>query len=480
MKDRYVRLTGAVLLALALLAGCQATPEQPVVVQKDMEQMIGMAQQTLVHAQGALAERLGAPESLQMELVSAKGKLMVHVDAAVTLPDVPTIPTVRVGMSRFSQEDVKRLYDTLCGNAVPVSPLDTQLTQAYKMRLIQDLMEQKQSGKLDDMKYESMEQLDAAIAQVMAEAAGLPEHFERVEPDFSFETQEDGSEWQAIRVAPDDATLSDLYISNSPEGMGQCHAQYFRDLSYAAALSQILVSGVYYSGEETHSPYFVPPEMSEADARKLAEETVSALGLTELVCSAGRAAALYNSMTEAEDAPRRGIYEFMFTRQIGGVPITYTGDDGSSIDATKEDVEAGFFAMPWLYEKVRVIIDNDGVLCLVWNSPYVVQETVAEDTAMLPFEDIRNTFEKMITVVGNVYDTSENGLTCDMTVTEARLGLMRVTEKDIGASGLVIPVWDFFGYIERSDGIKTSQDACRALLTINAIDGSVIDRNFGC
>ena len=469
----------AVVVAFTLLTGCQATPKTPVVVQKDMEQMIGMAQQTTVHTQGALAERLGAPESLHMELVSAKGKLVVHVDAAVTLPDVPAISTVRVGMGRFSQEDVKRLYDTLCGGATPVDPMNTTLTQGFMMRTIQDLLDQKESGKLDDMKYESMEQLDAAIAQVMAEAAGLPEHFERVEPNFSFEQQEDGGEWLALRVAPDDATLSDLFISNSPEGMGQCHAEYYRDLSYTAALSHILVSGVHYSNEETHSKYFVPPQMSEADAKKLAEETVSALGLTELVCSAGRAAALYNSMTEAEDAPRRGVYEFMFTRQIGGVTITYTGDDGSSIDATKEDVEAGFFAMPWLYEKVRMIIDDGGVLCLVWNSPYVVQETVTEDTAMLPFEDICNTFEKMITVVGNVYDTSENGLTCDMTVTEARLGLMRVTEKDIGASGLVIPVWDFFGYIERSDGIKTSQDGCRALLTINAIDGSVNYRNIG-
>jgi hypothetical protein len=226
--------------------------------------------------------------------------------------------------------------------------------------------------------------------------------------------------------------------------------------------------------------------MSEEDARGLAEETAAKLGLDDFICSGSRMDALYHPGAEAEDAPRKGVYEFMFTRRIGGVNITYTADDGNIInnisgkaDAISGENEEDFYFKPWMFEKVRIFIDDEGVLCLIWNSPYAVKGTVTENTALLPFEDIHNTFDKMITVAHNTYDTSEDNLTCDMYITEARLGLMRVTEKDIGTSGLVIPVWDFFGYYEDSEGNVYGRNGYCSMLTINAIDGSIIDRGFG-
>jgi hypothetical protein len=73
----------------------------------------------------------------------------------------------------------------------------------------------------------------------------------------------------------------------------------------------------------------------------------------------------------------------------------------------------------------------------------------------------------------------------DMTVTEARLGLMRVIEQNNTKQGLLIPVWDFFGSTTQTvvqDGkeyVDTYKSATRSLLTINAIDGAVIDRQQG-
>ena len=56
---------------------------------------------------------------------------------------------------------------------------------------------------------------------------------------------------------------------------------------------------------------------------------------------------------------------------------------------------------------------------------------------------------------------------------------MRVTEQDIGTRGLLIPVWDFFGSYEDSRGTVFSESSYRSMLTINAIDGSIIDREIG-
>ena len=38
---------GTMLLVIGLFAGCQATPQQPIVIQKDTEQMIEKARETL-------------------------------------------------------------------------------------------------------------------------------------------------------------------------------------------------------------------------------------------------------------------------------------------------------------------------------------------------------------------------------------------------------------------------------------------------
>ena len=69
MKAFKIVLTA--VLTVVFITGCQATPEKPVVIQKDMEQMIEKAQQTPEASemqQSILAERLGAPERLQLEL----------------------------------------------------------------------------------------------------------------------------------------------------------------------------------------------------------------------------------------------------------------------------------------------------------------------------------------------------------------------------------------------------------------------------
>ncbi|NLB42889.1 MAG: hypothetical protein GX815_11660, partial [Clostridiales bacterium] len=66
--------------------------------------------------------------------------------------------------------------------------------------------------------------------------------------------------------------------------------------------------------------------------------------------------------------------------------------------------------------------------------------------------------------------------------------LMRVTEQDVGDSGLVIPVWDFFGTLtlkskpgqpNLAEGDDGGRYTYTSFLTINAIDGSIIDRELG-
>ena len=141
------------------------------------------------------------------------------------------------------------------------------------------------------------------------------------------------------------------------------------------------------------------------------------------------------------------------------------------------------YAQPWLFEKLRIFVDGEGIRFLLWNSPSSLEEVVTENTAMLPFEDIQSIFEKMMPIVDNPHIVTSSEWTSDIYIHEVRLGLMRVTERDIGQSGLLVPVWDFLGHSERvhvdEEPIIEGQSGYTSMLTINAIDGSIIDRLAG-
>ena len=87
------------LLVVVIAAGCYPTPESPIVVGKDVDIMLDKAQaidpQTESGAAVDLYERLHAPQTYTAELVSKGGKLTVHVDASIELPDCE-LPIYRI------------------------------------------------------------------------------------------------------------------------------------------------------------------------------------------------------------------------------------------------------------------------------------------------------------------------------------------------------------------------------------------------
>ena len=67
-------------------------------------------------------------------------------------------------------------------------------------------------------------------------------------------------------------------------------------------------------------------------------------------------------------------------------------------------------------------------------------------------------------------------------VTHASLSLQRIMERDSYTTGLLVPVWNFYGTItyEQTDGEPLDlQSGHTPLISINAIDGSVVDVDKG-
>ena len=140
----------------------------------------------------------------------------------------------------------------------------------------------------------------------------------------------------------------------------------------------------------------------------------------------------------------------------------------------------------WFYESCNFIVSDDGIETFSWRSPNTYTEVVTADTAMLPFDRIDEIFRKMILVryesnaAGNA-----TGKLFSYHVDRVSLDLQRVLEQGSQDTGLLIPVWNFYGSFEfqytNGDhyGSEIEQGFRKPLLSINAIDGSIIDLREG-
>ena len=139
------------------------------------------------------------------------------------------------------------------------------------------------------------------------------------------------------------------------------------------------------------------------------------------------------------------------------------------------------------FELFQICVDNEGVLQVSYNNPLDVLGVMTPAADLLPFSQIQSVFEKMILVVNNqteaeIWNKDENSkLTSEYYISSVRLGLTSVSESSDSHTRLLIPVWCFYGYSETcvNDGEPESlgTNGQRVLLTINAIDGTVVEQS---
>ena len=114
-------------------------------------------------------------------------------------------------------------------------------------------------------------------------------------------------------------------------------------------------------------------------------------------------------------------------------------------------------------------VTDEGVVQFEMLNPLDVNEIVTEYTKMKDFESIMDIFKKMILIV---HANVPEGQVRTINIERVELGLMRVSEPNSLDTGVIVPVWDFYGHLDGTSNGTTH-------LTINAIDGSIIDRRVG-
>ena len=480
------------LICIFLLA-CVPTPEEEIVSRKDTNTMLESVE-TVEEPQESIAAAVGAPKTLHVtkECNSSCMEISVSIDADVVLPDTNKIPMAHIRKGAFSEDFLRRVMHVLGKDSKPIEVFP----KSYYQDIAKGLMEQRDSGDLD--KYDSVEEINKAIIEVLAEADAAPD-----EPVYSDRDQatEADSMYREDGTQVSRGLIRDLdWWVSSWCGFSDIGTIYYifcepRSIEYSRNIHEMIAFQNAYNFRnplEFAQPMIdkgmirmTLPERSIEDAQKEAQRVVTELGLSDdFTLTHARLAPLMEYAAEAQEHGCKAIYEFLFTRQINGVNVTFTNDlySNGSYEETPEDA----VAPEWRYERVRVYVDDQGLFAFYYDgSPYEITEITSQNVRVLTLDDAIAAFEQRL---GIAYADTLNRVEkkdASIRITEIRLGLTRVLEQNADGQAYLVPSWTFFGVKQLYDNKYVSgwegegYDGTTEILTINAIDGSVIDRNKG-
>ncbi|MGI6689785.1 MAG: DUF6034 family protein [Christensenellales bacterium] len=162
---------------------------------------------------------------------------------------------------------------------------------------------------------------------------------------------------------------------------------------------------------------------------------------------------------------------FHFTRLVNGIPITYeSAHDGRSLDSMGDD-----YTVPFAYEKLQMVISPEGIIGFIYQSPYEVLPDPIARVSLLPVKDIQDIITRTLPLK---YAAAARSGAVTLRAHRLVLGYARVLMRNDPCRYMLVPAWDLMGTWQ-SGNDDACNDAHGSLLTINAADGTIIDRGFG-
>lgn len=481
------------------LMGCEKTPEETIVREKG-------AQSTNQYESGEetnspLRKRLEAPKHYENESVYADGKLVIHTDADIMIPNADTVNTYAVSAKEVNQDMIDKVTKAFFeGDKIYHGYQYSIRTKDDIQQQITTLKKYKSEGNLDPYEYGTDENgapqfdLDATIARYEEELKTAPEEIEKQEvtPAFNLEYWSKKGDEQVKEKDLDHF----MGVAETKNGAFQYRISYllkpnveFTITKNRDDLPDKMEFSAWTEGQfvlsNPESENYIEEEyikekigISYEEAEKIAKEKVEKLGFDLSAVDWDYGVFCYGEQGVKKDKMLDAGYLFHFSRKLDDIPITYTLSYGGAL----EDMDSTL--KPWGYEYCDIIIGDDGVQEAKMGNFYDVGGISTENVKLMDFESIIKIYEQMMEVSNLDVANYEAGRTYN--IRKIVFGYTRIYDPAAdNDTGLLVPVWDFFGgfdsksldgeVVERNSGERSAQ----SFMTINAIDGTIIDRELG-
>lgn len=189
-------------------------------------------------------------------------------------------------------------------------------------------------------------------------------------------------------------------------------------------------------------------------------------------------------LSDFDAIENKSVYHtFFYTKAPDGVPVNFvvTSVSPSNIDGVT-------YAKPWGNEYIKIVVgDNGEILEFSWYRPMLISNSIQTSVTLKPFDEIEEVFNSHMLRKYSYIEEQKNCI-INMNIDSITLGYAKILSGKNSDSYVLIPVWDFYGniiteYIGEDIPDKYRFDFqdnfAESILTINAIDGSVIDRSLG-
>lgn len=467
MKKKTMRMLSAAL-AVTLLSGCGAaqtnTPAETSVNQAMLLEKSAQPQESAYTF----------PEKFTGDWTGQEGKLTIHADAQVVAELGTALPTATVEPREFTQEDVDNLLKVLLKGEPLYSHVQTKQELQGHLDYINSPDWTSDPGKpsdpasLEARRKELNAWYTAEIAKAPEEKPILHGFSDSDDPKRIGGTATvDGIKWEVSIRNDIDGGWTAAYIERT-------------DYKYRDYSIQL-------------------PDASKEESIARGNALMQALGLQNFV--------LTDAQQWSVELPGdNGIWRLYYAPTVNGFPIAGARQDITQThDGTVyQDYQYWDYAckdsenpdtVSWYLENILLDVGKDGVLCFAWTAPSTKPVVQQAQSALLPFEEIASIANTMLPEV--IVGPKETPLTqldqyngfetrMDVDITKVSLSLMRIRDKG-SLQGTIVPVWDFWGTSDWYDAEpnaygyheKGMNYEYRPMLTLNAVDGTVVDRQLG-
>lgn len=377
------------------------------------------------HAQ-TLANRLDAPERISQTYRSNSGKTTVTIDAAVTVPDAQRIPVYAIQPRKYTLEEI----DALAQAAFGQEP------------------------------YEGEREF-----QVHHRTIGPNSTFEHWDYDLLLDAQRRIPTGRTEEPLP--AAELVVLMTELPDG-----SIFHAGAEYSA--QQVIGEGYYFSNGLAWPLDRQPlgTQMSFEEARRIADAAVAAFAPGRQLAGAALLPdeIITSGSGHVSESSREG-YALYYTLFLE-LPVTYAYGEISQAE----------FLETTQSELITVVVDDRGIRNLMFNWPHQVNGMLQEDAQLLSFQQVMDIAGKLLPLKYASYEREYPDTR--IAVSDIRLGYMCVLQRAHPRQFHLIPVWDFFGgatfaRFKNASPTVTWDEAYNSLLTLNAMDGTVIDRDYG-
>lgn len=459
MKKKTLRIVTCIL-ALAMLSGCSKNQEQT--------EPASINQAMLIEKSAQEQADYSFPEKFTGDWTAQEGKLTIHADAQVVAEQGVVLPTATVTPREFTQEDVDSLLRVFLKGEPLYSFVQTK-------QELQDWLDYINSPewKSDPDKPNSPEQLEQRRKELNdwynAEIAQAPD-----EKPIVHGFADSGKPNEVSGFATVDGVKYEINIQNE---VGEFWTK-----------AQIIRHDFKYWDKQDWGG------VSKEDAIRQGNALMQELGFDAYV------------LDDAQQQPNSGEWQLVYVPTVNGIRLSSVREN--HVESHEGNAYHSFQystyhcseainpdSVSWPMDSIFISVGGDGILSFTWFSPSAEPVVKESQTALMSFDEIASIANTMLPVV--VIGPKETSLVdldringfdthMDVEITKVSLTLMRIRDKG-SLQGTIVPVWDFWGtwnWYEPGDGASDSMRkganyTTQPMLTLNAIDGNVVNRQLG-